>query len=143
MRARRRLLDAQFRQAGFDGAGHAAELFDFADVTEGPCGKVAGQPFDKERAAPGIDDAGGAAFLLQHDLGVARDPRGKIRRQRQRLIERIGVQRLRAALRGGHGLDASARHIIEHILRSQRPARGLAMGAQRQRARILRLELFH
>ena len=33
--------------------------------------------------------------------------------------------------------------IVEHVLRGQRPARGLAMRAQRQRARILRLERLH
>ena len=33
--------------------------------------------------------------------------------------------------------------VVEHVLRGERPARGLAVRAQRQRARILRLELLH
>ena len=111
LRARRGFLDAQFRQAGLDGAGHAAELLDFFDVAAGLVGEIVGEPLDIERAAPRIDHARGAAFPLQHDLGVAGDAGGKIGRQRQRLVERIGVQRLRAALGRRHRLDARcARH---------------------------------
>ena len=67
------------------------------------------QPLDVIRAAPGIDDAGGAGFLLQDDLSIARDAGGKIGRQRQRLVERIGMQRLGLALRRRHRLDHGAR----------------------------------
>ena len=101
------------------------------------------QPLDVERAAPGIDRAGGAAFALKHDLRVARDAGGEVRRQRQRLIERVGMQRLGAALRRRHRLDAGARHIVENVLRGERPARRLTMGAQRQRAGVARIELLH
>ena len=80
---------------------------------------------------------------MQHKLGVARDPCGKIARQRQRLVERIGVQRLRAALRRRHRLDAGAHHVVEHVLRGERPARGLGVRAQHQRALRLRLERLH
>ena len=51
----------------------------------------------------------GAALLLQEDLRVAGDAGGEIGRQRQRLVERVGVQRLRVALRRGHRLDHGAR----------------------------------
>ena len=80
-------------------------------------------------------------FKLQHELGVAGDARGEIGGQRQRLVERVGVQRLGMALRRRHGLDAGAHHIVEHVLRGEAPAARLAMGAERERARILRLEL--
>ncbi len=105
------------------------------------CGEIAGEPLDIIRAAPGIDDAVGAAFLLQKQLRVARDSGGEVGRQRERLIERIGVQRLRMALRRRHRLDGSAHHVVVDVLRGQRPAGGLAMGAQRQRARVFRMEL--
>ena len=36
-----------------------------------------------------------------------------------------------------------AHHVVEDVLRGQRPAGGLAMRAQRQRARVLRIELLH
>src|SRR5690242_21215203 len=42
LRARRRFLDAQLRQAGFDGPRHAAELLDFTDMREASRRKLAG-----------------------------------------------------------------------------------------------------
>ena len=134
-------LDPQFRHAGLDRLGHAAERFDFLDMAPGLGREIVGQPLDIIRAAPGIDDAVGAALLLQEQLRVARDPRREIGRQRQRLVERVGVQRLGMALRRRHRLDGGAHHVVEDVLRGQRPARGLAMRAQAQRARVFRIEL--
>ena len=134
-------LDPQFRHAGLDRLRHAAELLDLLDMAPGLGGEIAGQPLDIIGAAPGIDDAVGAALLLQEQLRVAGDARGEIGRQRQRLVERVGVQRLGVALRRRHRLDGGAHHVVVDVLRGQRPARGLAMRAQRQRARVLRIEL--
>jgi hypothetical protein len=106
-------------------------------------GKIMGEPLDIERAAPRIDRARRAALPLQHDLSVAGDACGKIRRQRQRFVERVGMQRLGLALHCRHGFDAGARHVIEDVLRRERPARCLTMGAQRQRTGVLRIELLH
>ena len=125
-------LDPQFRHAGLDRLGHAAERLDFLDMAPGLGREIAGQPLDIIGAAPGIDDAVGAAFLLQEQLRVARDAGGEIGRQRQRLVERIGVQRLGVALGRRHRLDGGAHHVVEDVLRGQRPARGLAMRAQRR-----------
>ena len=47
----------------------------------------------------------------------------KVGRQRERLVERIGVQRLRMALRRRHRLDAGD-DVVEHV-RAVRPAAGL------------------
>src|SRR6266436_5324121 len=58
-------LDPQFGDAGLDRFRHAAERLDLLDVAPGLCGEIAGEPLDIVRAAPGIDDAVGAAFLLQ------------------------------------------------------------------------------
>ena len=82
-----------------------------------------------------------AAFLLQEKLGVAGDARREGRRQRQRFVERVGVQRLRVALRRRHRLDLRAHDIVEQVLRRQRPAGGLAVRAQRQRLVRLRVEI--
>ena len=84
-----------------------------------------------------------AAFLLQDDLRVAGDTRRKIGRQRERFVERIGVQRLRMAQHRRHRLDAGADHVVVDVLRGERPARGLAMGAQRQALVGFCAELFH
>ena len=53
------------------------------------------------------------------------------------------MQRLGMALCRRHRLDGGALHIVEYVLRGERPARRLAMGAQRQRARILGVERLH
>ena len=60
-------------------------------------------------------------------------------RQRERLVERVGMQRLRVAGGGRHRLDLRAHHVVPDILRGERPAGRLAMRAQRQRLLVLRL----
>ena len=123
--------------------GHPAGRLDLLDVRPGAPGELVGEPLDVGAAAPRVDDPAGARLLLQQQLGVAGDPGGEVGRQRERLVERVGVQRLGVALGRGHRLDAGAGHVVEHVLRGQRPARGLAVGAQRQRLGALRLELLH
>ena len=141
--AGRGLLDAQLRDAGVDGLGHPAGLLDLGDVRPGPAGQVVGEPLDVVAAAPRVDHLRGAGLLLEQQLGVAGDAGGEVGGQRQRLVERVGVQALGVALGGGHRLDAGADHVVVDVLRGQRPARGLAVRAQRQRLRVLRLELLH
>ena len=123
--AGRGLLDAQLRDARVDGLGHAAGRLDLLDVLPGPAGQVVGQPLDVGAAAPRVDDPGGAGLLLEQQLGVAGDAGGEVGRQRERLVEGVGVQRLGVALGGGHRLDAGADDVVEHVLRGQRPAGGL------------------
>ncbi len=141
LRLGRGFLDPHFGDAGLDRLGHAAERFDFLDMVPGFLGEIVGQPLDVIGAAPRIDDAGRAGFLLQHDLGVARDARRIVGRQRQRLVERIGVQRLGLALGRRHRLDHGAGDVVVDVLRGERPAGGLRMRAQHQRLVALRLEL--
>ncbi len=141
LRARGSLLDAHLGNAGRDGLGHAAQLFHLGDMRLSLAHQLVGQPLDVVAAAPRIGDAAGAALLLDEQLRVAGDARGEIRRQCDRLVQRIGVQRLRAAVRRRQRLDAGARHVVEDVLRGKAPAAGLAMRAQRQRLGILGREL--
>jgi hypothetical protein len=135
--ARGGLFDAPLRQAELDRLGHAAERFDFVDMGARARREIGGQSLDVIGAAPRIDDARRAALLDQEQLGVAGDAGRERRRQRQRLVERVGVQRLSVSLRRRHRLDLGADDVVERILRRQRPARSLTMGAERQR--LLRL----
>ena len=130
-----------FGNAVADGLRHAAVLGDLGDVGTGPLRQPIGQPLHVVGARPGIDRPGGAGLLLQHQLGVAGDPGGEVGGQRQRLVERVGVQRLGVALGRGHRLDAGAGDVVESVLSGQRPSRGLRMCAQRQRFGALRVEL--
>ena len=63
--------------------------------------------------------------------------------QGDRLVERVGVEALGVALGGGHRLDAGPADVVEHVLRGQAPAAGLAVGAQAEALRVLRLEVAH
>ena len=56
----------------------------------------------------------------------------QLRVGRQRLVEGVGVQRLGMALRRRHRLDHRAHDVVVGVLCGQRPARGLAVGPQRQ-----------
>ena len=105
--------------------------------------QLVGQLLDVVGAAPRIDDLRNPGLLLQVDLRIAGDARGKIGRQRQGFIERVGVQRLRVAQRGGQRFHAGAHDIVERFLRGQAPAGSLAMRAQHHGFRILRVKLLH
>ena len=137
------LLDAQLGNARIDGLGHAAEALDLQDMRPCALRQILRQPLHIIGAAPGVDDPRGAALLLQEKLRVAGDAGGEIGWERKGLVQRIGVQALRVALRRGHGLDGGARDIVEDILRGERPAGGLAMGAQGQALFGFGIELLH
>ena len=124
------LLDTGLGHTGLDRFGHAAQFLNLADMVPGAGRQLLGQTLDIIAAAPGVDDLGGAALLLQDQLRVAGDAGREVGRQRQRLVQSVGVQRLGMALCRGHRLNASAGDVVEHILGGQRPARGLTMGAQ-------------
>ncbi len=139
--ARGGLLDAHLRQALVDRLGHAAGLLDLLDVGPGASGQLAGEALDVGRAAPRVHGPRRARLLLKEELGVAGDARGEVGRERQRLVEGVGVQRLGVPLGGGHRLDAGADDVVVDVLRGQRPARGLRVGAQRERLVVLRPEV--
>ena len=128
--ARRRLLDPQLGDALADGLSHAAVLGDLGDVGPRPLRELMSQPLHVIGAAPGVNRPRGARLLLQHQLGVAGDPGGEVGGQRQRLVQRVGVQRLGVPLGRRHGLDARAGDVVEGVLSGQRPAGGLRMCTQ-------------
>ncbi len=84
-----------------------------------------------------------AAFFLDDELGRAGDRGTGRRRQGHRLVEGIGVQGLGAAEHRGQGFDRGAHDVVIGVLLGQRDPGSLAMGAQRQRLRVLRIELPH
>ncbi len=137
----RGLLDAQLGHAGFDGLGHAAGLLHLLDQLPGLVGDVLGQAFHHVGTAPGVDHLGDTGFFLDHQLGIAGNPRGKLRGQRNGFIQRVGVQGLGAAKYRRHGLDGGAHHVVVGVLLGQGPAGGLAVGAQHGTLGILRVEL--
>jgi len=79
-------------------------------------------------------------FPVAGRIACAGDAGGEVGRQRQGLIERVWCAATGYALRCRHRLDSGAHHIVENVLRGQRPTQSLTMRAQRQRARVLRVE---
>ena len=141
LRAGGSLLDAEFRQALVDGLRHAAGLLHLRDVATSLVGELGGEPLDVVRPRPWIDGTRGARLLLEQQLRVAGDSGREVGRQSDGLVERVGVQRLRVPLRRSHCLDTRPCHVVEDVLRRQRPSGRLRMRAQRQRFRVLRAEL--
>ena len=119
------LLDAHLRDALLDRCGHATGGLGLLDVRPRPLREVMGQLLDVVGAGPGVDRVRRTALLLQQELGVARDPRGEVGRQRDRLVEGVGVQRLGVALGRCHRLDAGAADVVEDVLGGEAPAGGL------------------
>ncbi|CAB5392094.1 unnamed protein product [Rhizophagus irregularis] len=136
-------LDHRLGPARRDRLGHAAIGLDALDDLPRFLDQFLGQALDIIRAAERIDHLGHPGLFLQHDLRVARDPGGEIGRQRDRLVERIGVERLRPAQHRRHRLDRGADDVVIRVLLGQRNARRLAMRAQHLRALVLRAEIGH
>ena len=130
LRARGRFLDAQLRNTRLDRFGHAAKIFHLFDMLPCPLCQFVSKAFDVIAASPGIDRLAGVGLPLQEELRVAGDAGTEIRRQRERFIQRVGVQRLGMALRRRHRLDTGSDDVVEYVLRRQAPSRCLAMGTQ-------------
>ena len=92
--------------------------------------------FDRVRARDRIDRVRHAGFMRDDLLRAQRNQRRIFRRQRQRFIERIRMQRLASAEHRRERLDRHAHNIIFRLLRRERRARRLRVKSQQQRPRI-------
>ena len=82
-------------------------------------------------------------FLLDDQLRIPRKAGREIRRQADRFIEGVGMQRLRSPKNRGHGFDRGPNDVVVGILFRQRIARGLTVSPEHGRTRIFGLKLFH
>ena len=89
-----------------------------------------GELLDVPAAAQRVGDVDHAGLLHDHLLGAQGDLGGLFRRQRERLVEGVGVQRVGAAEHGGECLDAGADHVVVGLLGGQRDAGGLGVEPQ-------------
>jgi hypothetical protein len=80
--------------------------FHLLDQHPGLFGKLMGETFDVVGAGQWIDNFGNAGFVLEDQAACCGRCGRKIRWQSNGFIEGIGVQRLRAAEHGRHGLEA-------------------------------------
>ena len=79
-------------------------------------GDLVGEGFDVVGTRPGIYFAADVGFLLDVDLGVTGDTCREVRRQGDRLVQCVGVQRLGVAQSGSHRLDSRTGYVVERIL---------------------------
>src|SRR5581483_2363012 len=114
--ARGRLLDLELRHAGFDRLRHAAHRLDLLDEPERLAGERVRQRLHEVRAAPRVDDLRDAGLELEDELGIARDPRRGVGRERDRLVEGVRVEALRTAEDGRHRLDRGANDVVVGVL---------------------------
>ena len=102
--------------------------------------ELVGERLDVVGAAERVHGRGGPGLRLQDLLCAQRDRGGVLGRQRQRLVERVRVQRLRAAADRRQRLHRDPDDVVLRLLcRERRPA-GLRMEAQRKRPRVRRSE---
>ncbi len=90
--ARRCLFDTQLGHSGFNGLGHATGGLDFFNQFPGLVCNGLCQALHHVGPAPGIHHVGDTGFLLNDQLRVACDACREFGRQRNGLIEGIGMQ---------------------------------------------------
>ena len=113
---RGRLFDAQLGHARLDGFRHATERLDFLHELPRLVGDAVGERLDVVAAAQWVDDVGDARLLGEDELRVARDARRELARERDRFVERVGVQALRATEHGGERLDRGADDVVVRVV---------------------------
>ncbi len=140
---RRRFLDSLLGQPLRDRLGHPAAPLDFLDQRPRTLFQLASQFLDVPASAERVGDGRHAAFLGEDQLRVAGNARGEIRRQRDRFVIAVGVQRLGAAEHRRKRLDRGADDVVVRVLLGQAHARCLAVGAKHLRPVGLRAKLGH
>ena len=136
-------LDLELGPAAVHRLGHAAHGVDLLDDGPGGVGHILGELFHHVAAGPWVDHAGDVRLFLDDELRVARDAGGELGGQRNGFVEAVGVQALRAAEDGRHGLDGGAHHVVVRVLLGQAPAAGLAVRAQHQALGVPGVEALH
>ena len=87
-------------------------------------------------AAQRVDRVDDPGLVRDHLLRAQRQPHRVLGRQRQRLVVRVRVQRLRAAEHRRERLDRRPRDVDERLLPGQRHPRGLRVEAHQQRTLV-------
>ncbi len=124
-----RIGDLALEESLFDGGDHAAQLLDAAEVVVGLLLDAVGLRLDEEAAAERIDRVRHARLFGDDLLGAQGNRHCMFGGQRQRLIQRIGMQALRAAEDGGQSLDGHTDHIVLRLLCGEARRRPSACGS--------------
>ena len=134
------VLDFLLHPAALDGGQHSAEFFNLVKIGLNLLLDLVGQRLDRERASDGVDGVGDAGFRGDDLLGAEGDACGFFRGKGEGFVVAVGVEGLRSAQDGGHGLEGGADDVVLRLLGSERGTRGLGVETEHPGARILRAE---
>ena len=134
--AKRRLLDLALDVPLLDRCDGAAQLVDVLDQLERALLELVRQRLDEEGAAERVGRVRRAALVREHLLRAERDPGRVLGRERERLVEAVRVQALRAAADRRERLDRDPHDVVLGLLRGQGRTAGLGVEAERERLRV-------
>ena len=103
------LLDFSLDKTAFDRSKHASHGVDFFQISEGACFDFVGQAFDGIGACDRVDGIGDTGFVGDDLLRAQGDQGGVFGGERERFVERVGVERVGAAKRGQYCFQVAAR----------------------------------
>ena len=126
-----RLVDLVLVEAGLDrrdGTPHRIDLLD--DLDRQPF-EFIGEVLDRVGAGQRVDEVGDARLVGDDLLGPQRQRGGLRRRQAERLVVAVRVERLGAAQHRGQRLQGDPANVDQRLLRLQRDAGGLRVEPER------------
>ena len=127
-------LNGALDDALLDGGKRTSRRLDSVEERAGAVFDAVRERFDRIRAGQRIDRVGDTGFGGDDLLRSERNARGLFRRQRQRLVASVAVQRLRSAEHRRQRLNGDAHDVVVGLLSGERAAGRLRVEAQLLRA---------
>ncbi len=109
--SKRRVGDFLLEEARLNGRDDAANLFDALEISLGLALHLIRQRLHEVAAAERVDRVRDAGLVGEQLLCAQCKPSGSVSGQREDLVHRVGVKRLRASEHRGQCLDRGARDI--------------------------------
>jgi hypothetical protein len=100
----------------YDGLGHSSKSLDLLDNLQSFIVELISERLHHIGSSPRVNDLSNSGLLLQYDLGVSGNTRREHRRQSERLVERVRVQRLSATKHGAQRFYCGTDNVVVGIL---------------------------
>ena len=105
-----------------DRGDHSSHVVDLLKVVSSALREIAGQTFEEVRAGERVDVVGDAALVRDDLLSPEGQQRRLARRERERFVEGVGVERVRSAEHRTQRLDRGPGDVVVGLLRRERDA---------------------
>ena len=126
------LGDPPLHPAGLDRGDRATLLVDLGHDPQRLLLDLVGQRLHVMGATQGIRDRWDIGLVADHLLGPQGDLGSQLRRQPERFVIAVGVERLGSAEHRAHGLQGGADDVDEWLLGGERHPSGLGVEAEHQ-----------